>query len=61
MHDAIDSEFYQFGNPLRESASKQVGISLAPCQKPGSAIGLAFAIPATEIAIIGIMMARNRG
>ena len=28
MHDTIDSEFCQFGNPLRESASPQVGISL---------------------------------
>jgi hypothetical protein len=30
MHHTIDSEFCQFGNPLRESTSEQVGISSIP-------------------------------
>jgi len=44
MHDTIDSEFCQFGNPLRESASEQVGISALINVKSGPDIMIGFKV-----------------
>ena len=50
MHDTIDSEFCQFGNPPRESASEQVGLS------PGFSIlrAILISLPKREMEVIAI-------